>query len=180
MSRPQLIGISGKSGTGKSTAADYLVKRHGYTELAFADRLKQVARMMFGFTWQQLYGSGRNYPCHIENLTPRQCLQKLGDFGRRLWPDIWVWHVTQEIRQLQKRGMPVVVSDVRYPNEARELRGMGAVLIRLEWPRNLFSCHDFSHHESEIALDDWDRWDYLFINSGSLTDLQRFIDSIVA
>lgn len=37
-----LIAISGRAGSGKDTAADFLVKNHGFVKVAFADPIKRV------------------------------------------------------------------------------------------------------------------------------------------
>lgn len=42
-----VVGISGLQGSGKSTYADYLVRRHGYVELSFAAVLKSVVAKLF-------------------------------------------------------------------------------------------------------------------------------------
>ena len=38
-----LIGLTGPPGCGKDTAADHLVKNHGFVRVAFADTIREVA-----------------------------------------------------------------------------------------------------------------------------------------
>ncbi len=59
-----LIGISGLAGSGKDTSADHLVKNHNFVKVSFADPLKRVARDIYDFSDQQLWGpsSERNKP----------------------------------------------------------------------------------------------------------------------
>ena len=42
-----IIAFSGKAGSGKDTAADVLVKRHGFKKIAFADPLKALCAPVF-------------------------------------------------------------------------------------------------------------------------------------
>ena len=51
-----IIGISGKAGSGKDTVAEYLVEKHGYMKISFADPLKRFAASVFGYNAQQLWG----------------------------------------------------------------------------------------------------------------------------
>ena len=57
-----VIAFMGRSGTGKDTAAEYLQDRHGYTTIAFAEPLKRLAKIIYRFSDEQLYGppSARN------------------------------------------------------------------------------------------------------------------------
>lgn len=59
-----IIGILGVAGAGKDTAADFLVRDHGFTKVALADPLKRLARDVFAFTDDQLWGpsAARNAP----------------------------------------------------------------------------------------------------------------------
>lgn len=41
MSQKLIIGLHGKRRVGKDTAADYLVREHGFTKIAFADKLRE-------------------------------------------------------------------------------------------------------------------------------------------
>jgi hypothetical protein len=44
-----IIGLVGKAGAGKSEVAGHLVREHGYVELAFAKRLKEVCQSVTGW-----------------------------------------------------------------------------------------------------------------------------------
>jgi len=59
-----IIGLLGQAGVGKDTAADYLVKKHGFAKVALADPLKRICREVFDFTEDQLWGpsASRNAP----------------------------------------------------------------------------------------------------------------------
>lgn len=59
-----IIALSGLAGTGKDTAADMLVRNHGFVKVALADPLKRICRDVFDFTDEQLWGQSesRNAP----------------------------------------------------------------------------------------------------------------------
>ena len=59
-----IIGIAGKAGSGKSTVAKILVEKHGYVEIALADDVKRIAKGIYVFTDEQLWGPSekRNVP----------------------------------------------------------------------------------------------------------------------
>lgn len=66
-----LVGILGEAGSGKDTAAQFLVKEKGFYSLALADPIKVYCNWMFGWTAEQLWGESarRNeedarYPFH--------------------------------------------------------------------------------------------------------------------
>jgi hypothetical protein len=54
--KDMIIGLCGPAGSGKDTAADFLVKNHGFAKVAFADPLKRICKDVFAFTDEQLWG----------------------------------------------------------------------------------------------------------------------------
>lgn len=66
-----IIGISGLAGSGKNQAATYFREEYGFIEVALADPLKRIARDVYAFTDEQLWGSSefRNLP---DTRYPRQ------------------------------------------------------------------------------------------------------------
>jgi hypothetical protein len=94
-----LVGILGISGAGKDTTADLLVQDHGFVKVSLADPVKQIARRVYAFSDEQLWGPGqakvapdKRYPRPDGSfLTPREALQSLGtEWGRGCYPNTWV------------------------------------------------------------------------------------------
>ena len=59
-----------------------------------------------------------------------------------------------------------IISDVRFPNEAKAVKDKNGILIRLNRNIGLESMH-----ESETALDNYDDWDYIIENNGTIDEL---------
>jgi hypothetical protein len=113
-----IIGICGHAGSGKDTAADFLVKE-GYCKVSLADPLKRICADVFGFTKEQLWGPSENrnagdprYPRtravhpgldHLEPdlLSPRVALQTLGtEFGRYCYDNVWIDYAIRVARRV--------------------------------------------------------------------------------
>jgi hypothetical protein len=125
-----IIALSGLSSTGKDTAADILVRNHGFVKVSLADPIKRICRDVFDFTDDQLWGpsESRNAPDkryqrgsinagHMltdeglkefpggkipQYLTPRHALQQLGtEWGRNCYDDVWVEYAVRVYEKLQ-------------------------------------------------------------------------------
>jgi hypothetical protein len=59
-----LLGLLGEAGSGKDTAADWIVKSHNGVKVALADSIKRYCRDAYDFSDDQLWGpsSARNKP----------------------------------------------------------------------------------------------------------------------
>ena len=162
-----LIGISGLTydkknnkcsmSSGKSTIADILVAKHNFITLSLADPMKQVCKMLFDFSDEQLWGASafRNAPDPRYNgLTPRMALINFGTaWGRGCWTNLWVDYSIRMTRQIlsgnyfynEKTGIDftkkadfvisgVVIPDCRYKNEFEEIQKEGGIMIRVKRP----------------------------------------------
>ena len=109
-----VIALSGPRACGKSTIAGHLGTQHGYTIIAFADALRELA------------GIGDS-----EFVNDRLYLARLGEKLRELLPD-FVLQVVQ--RRLDTIDGPVVIEDIRFPAEVDFCNAIGAVTVRLEIP----------------------------------------------
>ena len=67
-----------------------------------------------------------------------------------------------------------IISDVRFPNEAKAIKDKGVILIRINRPGN-----DTGKHLSEIALDDYKNWNYVIDNNGTIEDLIEKVKQIL-
>lgn len=109
-----VIALSGPRACGKSTIAGHLVTHHGYTRIAFADALRELAGID-----------------DAELINDRLYLARLGAKLRELLPD-FVLQVVQ--RRVDCIDGPVIIEDIRFPEELGYCNAMGAMTVRLEIP----------------------------------------------
>jgi hypothetical protein len=180
------IGLIGKARAGKDTAAFHLVQSRAYTRLAFADPLKEMALAInpyiptgYGVTVRLsslIADVGWEY---AKDTYPevRRILQHTGQTVREYDEEFWLDIMRRKIRDAAVWNMPVVVTDVRYPNEASMLRAAGFRLVRIVRPEAAMSGAQFrsaAAHPSETALDGYAA-DVTITNAGSITDLYEEI-----
>ena len=157
---PIIIGLAGRAGSGKDTAAAYLCNEHGFVQAAFADVLNDLGAVLleaFGEDHAALHERARKelplrrIPGHP---SARQIKQELGDWGRAKDADFWVDALAQ---RLGLDDLPnsspvhdrIVVSDVRFPNEAAWVGRMGGIVLRLLRPQ----AKPVRAHDSEAHVD---------------------------
>lgn len=105
-------------------------------------------------------------------------MQTLGtEWGRNtLGENIWVEIAKSAIQTSLDAGNPVVVDDLRFPNEFEAMKAMGAKLVRVERPGKTITFD----HPSEGALEGGQfQFHYNVVNDGSLEDLFARIHRIV-
>jgi hypothetical protein len=186
-----IIGLGYKKGSGKDFCADYLVRKHGFRKIAFANPLKEACRSIFSFNDEQLYGSQKETECPYWRFTPRWALQVIGtDLFRDTFGDmlvqkgfcseeeaqqIWIRCLQREIQLTKPNYKGVVISDVRFENEAQAIRSWGGTTINIVRP----SSGDFKTHASEVELDGkTEVWDHQFNNIGD--KYIEFFDGLIS
>lgn len=124
------LGFSGKRGSGKSTAVDYLVKKYGFKRAEFSEELKRIAKDMFGFTEVDLKIDKKEQPLeHLSSkATPREIMIGLGNFGRYFDEDLWI---KKSLYKFNKKDN-VAIDGVRFPNEIEYIKKYGGLIVRLE------------------------------------------------
>lgn len=171
-----LVGLVGRSGSGKDEIGRYLASRRGFQRVAFADVLKEATATLFGLSREQLWGTGRNEPDERWGLTPRQLYQQLGDAAREIHEQTLLIGGMARCKDLLQAGTHVVVTDVRMLAEAAAVRSGGGVILRVRRERS----HEFlgSSHETEVESDQIVE-DQIVENNGSLADLGRAVDAVL-
>ncbi|MEU8792177.1 hypothetical protein [Streptomyces sp. NPDC048643] len=166
-----------------------LSERHGYQRVAFADRLKEAALKVDPYVevwagptaYRQIrlsdvvrehgWEGAKKYP------EVRRFLQQYGQTVRDIDPDFWVRAARPSIDAANRLSLPVVVTDVRYANEARWLLNRGFALVRVTRP-NVVLAGAAGRHKSETELADW-ATDMTVANTGTLNDLNGIVDSLL-
>ena len=159
-----ILALSGPRACGKSTTAKHLVNNHGYTRIAFADALRDIA----GCAGDQF-------------IDDRDYLARLGATLREMLPGFLLQVVSQRVAAIDG---PVVIEDIRFPTEFEFCKSIGAVTIRFEISREeqlnrlasrdgktgidaeqLLDCMD------ENLLNRVDEWDQTVVADGDFNEL---------
>jgi hypothetical protein len=142
-----IIGLVGKKQVGKDTVAQYLVHYYDFIQHAFAAPLKKACQVLFLLESEQL---------HVNRLkeqedprwgkSPRQMMQLVGTdlFRQHVDQDFWVKHMEYWLDKHMTTDTNIVISDVRFQNEADLIRQKGGVLWMIK--RDTF---EQDVHESE-------------------------------
>lgn len=172
-----LVGFAGRARTGKDTAALYLERNYEFQRYGLADPIKLGARAMFGLTTEHERPENKEEIIPWLGVSPRQLWQWIGtDFGRNMVCDN-VWLLIAERALLNAYGLRfrgLVISDVRFENEASWIRSQGGAIIHLERA----DAPKVNAHVSESGVQVNDR-DYVIHNDGSITMLGHAIDAII-
>ena len=175
MSAPLLIGLTGYAGTGKDTVREIL-ESSGFCGFAFADPIRNMVRELLASTGiDECWMARRELK---EEAIPqlgvsyRELAQTLGtEWGRRLQPDFWLRIANAYVADLTYQGASaLVVSDVRFANEAAWVRQRGGVIWRIH--REL--AGRVREHVSESELDGI-KPDVTLHNDGTVADLSRTV-----
>lgn len=202
-----IISITGLIGSGKSTAAEYLVSQHGFAEESFASSLKDAISVIFNWDRELLEGKTKesrewreqvdpwwSKRLHMPKLTPRWILQYWGTEVCRygFQSEIWVASLEHKLKDLNSN---VVISDSRFQNEFNSLKKSGAHLIKVtrgddpEWVADALAAkkgdhqaiariHQLGIHESERAWIDTN-FDAILDNNGTTEELYKQIDDLL-
>jgi hypothetical protein len=147
-----IIGFHGPAFSGKDTAASAIKKTYPDTEVfAFAGPLKEACKILFNFSDAQLYD-----PILKEQIdkrwgkSPRQILQWLGtDILRNMInEDFFIMNMRQRIEDSEADN--IVISDVRFDNEAEFIRSLEGKVVKIE--RNGAKTTEHSGHITEKGI----------------------------
>lgn len=179
MDRPKigLIGLIGHAGSGKDTVAAHLV-RHGFARVAFADPVRDVLLSINplvtrdGLRLRDLVAAHGWDTAKRQFPEVRELLQGLGAGVRdSLGEQVWLEHA---LRRLDALRGPVVVTDVRYHNEAHALRSRGFTLVWVQRP----GVGPANAHPSETGIPT-ELADVVLTNDRGIPELHAAVDALV-
>lgn len=204
----KIVGIVGFIGSGKDTAADYLVNFYEFQRDSFAAPLKDAVASVFGWDRELLEGrtpEAREWREQIDpwwairlnlpNLTPRWVLQYWGTEVCRIGfhNDIWIASLENRIRRSSHN---TVISDCRFPNEIRAIKNAGGSVIRIKryedpiWFKDAVAANK-TENPMQIMNEKWpgvhasewswvgEDFDYVLENNSTLEKLYSSLAKIV-
>lgn len=182
----QVLLLGHRKRAGKDTLARFLVERHGFIRLAYADKLKDVVCDLFRFNDEQREGSLKEVVDPRYGFTPRHAFQIVGtEHMRSLYPKVWTDYLfLSQIPQLVAQGHEkFAITDLRFENEHLEAiewekvtPNVKVTALRIDRPS--LPPLDPNDHISETALGGWKLWNGVLINDGTEEELyHKFISS---
>jgi len=83
----RIIILNGPRDTGKDTAADYLVERHGYTKLEMKGSLRKLAHQIADLTCVDpvTFCNALEFDRDLKDT------KRVPEFGDRTWPEFIIW-----------------------------------------------------------------------------------------
>lgn len=186
----EIIGLSGFARTGKDEVAKILVEEHGFTRIAFADKLREVLYALNPIVSERDRDIAGRYEKYIKvqdvidqygwngyKETPygaeiRRLLQRLGtEAGRQsLWDSIWIDAAFAGASDDAK----IVVADARFYNEFDAVRDRGGKVWRVERP----GVGPLNEHASENEATDYPHFAVYVQNDGNLEDLRNQVSRL--
>lgn len=186
-----IIGISGKAQSGKDTVCKmiaYTVWYYNYSQrlepfgidhyesrmysiwgvdywhVSFANKLKQCLSVILNTPTVDVFESNDFKKSEIDwlGMTVRELLQKFGTAIRNeVCDDFWVKACLKDY----KKGDNWLVSDVRFKSEAKGIKNLEGIIVRVNR-----EGAGAGNHISEVDLDDY-QFDYVIDNNGSMESL---------
>jgi len=173
MPQAPLIGIAGRARSGKDTVANFIIAAIGGYRYSFADPIRAMLAPL-GVDMNDPYWQARKEDViPALGVSPRRMMQTLGtEWGRNLInPDLWLVMAHQ---RLLRNGPGMVISDVRFENEAAWIRKHGGRIIHVIRPE----AKAVEAHASEDGIEMQDTDARLF-NSGTLEELQLSVRELL-
>lgn len=180
-----LIGLCGPAGAGKDTVADHLCQRFGFVRASFAEAPRQMLEALCSYAnvdhahLHERQLKERDMP--VLRASYRRAMQTLGTEWGRLQMDMDLWVRVLESHLGLATNSPVhdriVITDVRYPNEAEAIERWGGRLVGVTRPQAMA----VRAHSSEAYIGTlWGRCQTLLVNDSSLPGLRGLIDGMAA
>lgn len=191
-----IIVFSGKIGSGKTTAANYLKLKYGFLPYSFARPLKKIGKI-FGFSHNEMYGTQKEKLSINEKwgISGREFLQKVGtelfrnnlqkvlpniqiEYG--IWSDIFM-------NKYKEHNDNYVIDDMRFEDEYNMLRDLGAIFVecrtetKKEENKKDKDCGNqdsYKSHISERSLNNIEV-DHIIINNGTMKDMYKSLSGIM-
>ena len=179
---PQIVAFLGPKHVGKDTAADFLVRAHGFTKYSLADPVKRAVQQLFHFTNEQLWGNDKDIVDRYWGVKPREVMQFIGidtlfhAFAKR-FPQIGssICIRSMQCWQQEHPGALIAISDLRMKEDLDALKKMGALIIRLERPGIVGS----DTHSSEAGVSLVQGHDHVIVNDSTVDALEQKIETRV-
>jgi hypothetical protein len=199
-----IIGICGLQSSGKDSIGDYLINNYNFKKFSFAEALKDIISILFGWDRKKIEGITpedrlwREQPdiwwsteLKIPYFSPRYAMQFIGtDLFRKYFNnDIWVIILKKRILE-SSQSTNIVITDCRFSNEINTIRDCGGQIIHvyrnlpiwfIDYKLDKINTNDLKEMNIHVSEYAWikEKCDHLIFNSNSLRELYQEIDLLM-
>ena len=173
---PKLIAFVGYSGSGKDTAADYLVANKQFNKYSFASPLKALCQLLYGhhgLKGEKYYNDNRDDRKTVlytsdegKDYTPVDIWVEVGPTLREVHPDVWL-DMANGVEQYR-----TVIADCRHPNELKRIKELGGTVVYVQ--RDV-EVNPSAKMDGLIKPEDCD---IVIDNNGTLEELYSKVDQL--
>jgi len=178
----KIIAICGEKRSGKDVLANYIAHKYGYTKLAFADPLKNIVKVIFGFNDIQVGideincdGTEKDTIDERWGVSPRQALQFFGteifqNNIQQLIPNINKDFFANTLIKKIKENHTYVISDIRFLHEYEKLKTLDLTIIRIIRP------NDFSYTDNHVSEQEFKKipFDIEIVNDSTIEKYDEY------
>ena len=121
-----ILLFCGFKGSGKDECTSFIQSEYSYEHYKISKYLKEMLKLLFGFSTNQLEGSEKETIASEWDVTPREVMKFVGtnlfQFEiQKLLPqidrDFWLHLLHKDIKRCRKSNTPIVISDLRFLHE---------------------------------------------------------------
>jgi len=112
------IAFTGKTRSGKTTSANYLLRTYGFTKISFTGKLIEFAHEFFPDRFEK-------------GEKPQDLIQALREKLREIDPNVWIKYVTRKIETLPKDA-DIVIDDLHFLNKYNAIKSLGFLVVHLD------------------------------------------------
>ena len=110
-------------------------------------------------------------------VTVRRILQWWGtEYRRSQDADYWTKAWGRKIERFDLEQVHVLVDDVRFLNELQVIKAHGGLIVKIERP----GFTGANNHASETSLDEYNDWDRVLVNDGTLAVFKARVAQLAA
>ena len=170
----KIFVIAGKARHGKDTVAGYIKDYYANKKvinLAYGSYIKEYAKKISD--WD---GS--------DETKPRELLQELGTevIRQKIDKDFFVKSICEDILVYSYYFDIITISDARFPDEIEWPKSRFENVISIKVVRDGYDTvlsKKEQKHLTEVALDEYNNYDYVIHNDGTLDDLKNKVFDLV-
>lgn len=173
-----LVAICGLKRSGKDTIAKHIDKQYGYKHIKIAEPIKQICKILFNFSDEQMETDIKEEIDPRWQVSPRTVMQFLGTEIFQNQINTIIPNLNRQLFMKSivfKEDTNYVISDMRFLHEYSFIKEKypHSIVIRVE------KSNDY--HDSHISETEWQKipFDYIVYNNSTIEDLHIQIDKIL-